>query len=607
MAYTKQTFTSGQTLKASDLNTMSQGIVDKQDKLVSGTNLKTINGVSLLGGGDIAVEGGSSNLFYGKKVLCLGDSITYGQGLSPITKRWANVLASNFGWDLTVEAEGGISLASHYYTSNSMADKSICKRVDVIKNMSVKPDVVIVWGGHNDNSYRASPLGKWEDDTNSLKGALRYIASVVHEYAPKATLFVLTPLWMNLDPYVLKVPSGTTDTDWDFFDAIYSGAYRFGWIPIDMRLCGITPFTHSAYTSDNVHPNEQGTKLIVNYLSEELQKHYLFKSLSSVAVTSIALNKNTSAITVGGSEQLSVSVMPSDATNKAVNWKSSNTSVATVSNGLVTGVGSGNAVITATTVDGGYSASCTFAVSVQAVSVTGVSLDKTSHTLNQGESFTLSAIISPSNATNQNVQWSSSNEDVATVTDGFVKALREGDCVISATTVDGGFSAECSLTVLDVPDYYVFEKYSGITHDGWINDSYLGMQYFLFDGLWINKLKGKTVTNVFAYTQKTSYVSGNAFTLYKVPLTNPTPPNWISVQECKMSTTKGTANTIELTDPLVIEEGYTLGIKANRVGLLGYTSGSVFGDKKMVISYYENASATTTKSLDGAAVDFKVY
>lgn len=59
MAYTKQTFTSGQILKASDLNTMSEGITSKQDTLVSGTNLKTINGKSLLGSGDIPIEGGS--------------------------------------------------------------------------------------------------------------------------------------------------------------------------------------------------------------------------------------------------------------------------------------------------------------------------------------------------------------------------------------------------------------------------------------------------------------------------------------------------------------------------------------------------------------------
>lgn len=68
MAYTKQTFTSGQTLKASDLNTMSQGIKDlddgKQAKLVSGTSLKTINGQSLLGSGNLTVEGGSGSTTY---------------------------------------------------------------------------------------------------------------------------------------------------------------------------------------------------------------------------------------------------------------------------------------------------------------------------------------------------------------------------------------------------------------------------------------------------------------------------------------------------------------------------------------------------------------
>ena len=61
MAYTKQTFTAGQTLKASDLNTMSEGITTKQDKLVSGTNIKTINGQSLLGSGDITIQGGSNS------------------------------------------------------------------------------------------------------------------------------------------------------------------------------------------------------------------------------------------------------------------------------------------------------------------------------------------------------------------------------------------------------------------------------------------------------------------------------------------------------------------------------------------------------------------
>lgn len=59
MPYIEQIFSTGQTLEASDLNTMSKGIVSKQDKLVSGTNIKTLNGISLLGTGDISIEDGT--------------------------------------------------------------------------------------------------------------------------------------------------------------------------------------------------------------------------------------------------------------------------------------------------------------------------------------------------------------------------------------------------------------------------------------------------------------------------------------------------------------------------------------------------------------------
>lgn len=59
MSYIEQTFSPGQTLYASDLNTMSKGVVSKQDKLISGTNIKTLNGISLLGTGNIAIEDGS--------------------------------------------------------------------------------------------------------------------------------------------------------------------------------------------------------------------------------------------------------------------------------------------------------------------------------------------------------------------------------------------------------------------------------------------------------------------------------------------------------------------------------------------------------------------
>ena len=238
----------------------------------------------------IASLGGGSSLD-GLNVLCLGDSITVGQGVATENK-WTTLLKNRHNWNLTTQAAGGIGLSSYWYTNSASTDTSICKKAETIASMATKPDIVIVWGGHNDISYRESPVGSFDNlatqdtsgvlatyaDKNSFKGALRYIAELVHKYAPNATLFVLTLEWRSLTPEKLEVPAGTTDTERDFDEAVYEGARYFGWIPINMQLCGITPFTLSQYTGDKIHPNADGAKLIANYLSSELAKHYRIKA-----------------------------------------------------------------------------------------------------------------------------------------------------------------------------------------------------------------------------------------------------------------------------------------------------------------------------------------
>ena len=110
MAYTKQTFTSGQILKASDLNTMSQGIIDKQDKLVSGTNIKTINGQSLLGGGNITIDGGGATIDANSIVYvnaATGDDNNDGSESAP-KKTFANALQIS-GDNTTIIFEGDTS------------------------------------------------------------------------------------------------------------------------------------------------------------------------------------------------------------------------------------------------------------------------------------------------------------------------------------------------------------------------------------------------------------------------------------------------------------------------------------------------------------------
>ena len=83
------------------------------------------------------------------------------------------------------------------------------------------------------------------------------------------------------------------------------------------------------------------------------------------------------------------------------------------------------------------------------VAVTGVSLDKSSLSLQEGASETLTAIILPTNASNKSANWESSDTGVATVYAGKVTAVKAGTATITVTTADGGKKASCSVTVTE--------------------------------------------------------------------------------------------------------------------------------------------------------------
>ena len=175
-------------------------------------------------------------------------------------------------------------------------------------------------------------------------------------------------------------------------------------------------------------------------------------SSGKIAVTGISLDQTSTELKVGDVLQLNATVAPSNATNKTVTWSSNNNSVATVSSsGLVSAKAEGTAKITAKTEDGGKTASMTITVKKAGegnVAVTGVSLDKSSMSLKVGESGTLKATVSPTNATNKGLTWTTSMSSVATVTsDGVVTAKAAGTATITVKTDDGGKTATCNVTV----------------------------------------------------------------------------------------------------------------------------------------------------------------
>ena len=166
-----------------------------------------------------------------------------------------------------------------------------------------------------------------------------------------------------------------------------------------------------------------------------------------INVTGVSLNTSSKSVTEGDSFQLSATITPSNATDKSITWTSSNTSVATVSNGYVTTHQAGSATIYATS-SNGKQAPCTVRVTAKTISVTGVSLNTSSKSVTEGDSFQLSATITPSNATDKSYTWASSNTNIATVdSNGYVTTKQAGNVTITATTKDGNKSASCTITV----------------------------------------------------------------------------------------------------------------------------------------------------------------
>jgi uncharacterized protein YjdB len=174
----------------------------------------------------------------------------------------------------------------------------------------------------------------------------------------------------------------------------------------------------------------------------------------AIRVTGVALNKNSFTITAGEEETLTANITPSDATRQNVTWRSDNTTVARVDeNGVVSALSAGIAVITVTTRNGGYTATCTVTVEAAPVGVvTGVTLNRSTLTLTGGtgsnNTATLTATVQPTDAINKNISWSSSNEGVATVnTSGLVTGVAPGNAVITVTTEESGYTATCAVTV----------------------------------------------------------------------------------------------------------------------------------------------------------------
>lgn len=172
-----------------------------------------------------------------------------------------------------------------------------------------------------------------------------------------------------------------------------------------------------------------------------------------IEATSLTLNKTEEIMNIGETISLEAKIEPENTTHKDVKWESNNPNIVSVRNdevfggkAVVTALQEGEAIITASV--GSITAICK--ITVNPTKLEGISFDQAEKTVKEGESFVLTPVFTPENASNKKVIWTSSNQSIATVDqEGKVSTHSFGECIIKAISEDGGFEAICKVIVLE--------------------------------------------------------------------------------------------------------------------------------------------------------------
>ncbi|MBD5333749.1 MAG: leucine-rich repeat protein [Bacteroides sp.] len=189
--------------------------------------------------------------------------------------------------------------------------------------------------------------------------------------------------------------------------------------------------------------------------------------VENITISQIQITPSSVRIPVGKTMNLNVTISPNDATHKILKWSSTNPSVAIVSeDGMVSAISNGDAIVIASTQDGSnLSATCQVEVFTEAVLVESINLDSTNINGLVNDTYAIEAIVLPTNATNKNIKWTTSDENIASVDNGAVKLLAPGTAIITAEAMDGSnVKSECTVIVSHVAglDFISMDKESYI-------------------------------------------------------------------------------------------------------------------------------------------------
>ncbi len=300
-------------------------------------------------------------------------------------------------------------------------------------------DKAVIWSSSNETVATVSDTGL----VKALKGGTAVITVQTTDGTKSASCLVntkqpVTGIALNFTSFIIDL-SETKQLSVTYYPSDATENMEVTWTSSNEEV---------ATVDDNglVTPVSAGTAIITAQVGEFTDT--VTVTVEPIYVYSVEISAETDGMRVGDRMQLSAEVLPAEATDKTLTWSSNNEAVAIVdASGVVTAMGTGNVEITASACDGsGAYDLYTIVVWPQIFEVTDISLNKSELEINVGETYRLEATITPDNATDKEVEWTSSDETVVTVDSaGLISARKVGQATITATV--GEHSASMTLIV----------------------------------------------------------------------------------------------------------------------------------------------------------------
>lgn len=340
------------------------------------------------------------------------------------------------------------TLAQSVVLSQYSADMKVGEQLGLVANVlpTTTTDKTLEWSSSNVDIVKV--------DDNGVMTAVELGDAVI-----SATTVDGSDIVVSCNVKVVETPAESVHIDYDGPTAVYVGFTQLMTATVYPATTTDKTLIWRSLNNDvvNVEPDGHITALspgeawvcveTANGLSDKVNFTVL-----PILVESIQLNAEQEEMRIGESKTILATVLPENATDKTLSWISYDESIATVDqNGVVTGVSVGSTSVYAFAADGS-NVKGVIRINILPILVESIELSANgSTTLKDGESVTLTATLTPANATDKSVTWASDNESVATVVDGVVTAHRLlGAAHITATT-SNGISAEIEVTVVETP------------------------------------------------------------------------------------------------------------------------------------------------------------